>query len=73
MTKYAGVRPGSFHSYAIDILKNEARPMSVDEIFQKISEYKNSSSTRPRNSLVSVLLRSQHITRVSVGMYELSK
>tara|TARA_B110000467_G_C17997271_1_gene303528 strand:- start:276 stop:497 length:222 start_codon:yes stop_codon:yes gene_type:complete len=73
MSKYTDLRSGSFHSYAVKILEDEDRSMSVDEIFTKILEYKQSTSVRPRNSLVSVLLRSQHITRVGIGMYALKK
>ncbi len=73
MIKYTSHIPYSFHSYVIEILDKENLKISIDETCEDISICKNFKSKIPKNTLVSVLMRSKYITRFSKVMHKLKK
>lgn len=53
------------------ILKEEGRPMTVEELTKKILEVKKVRGKTPEKSLVSALIRSENFIRLNKGLYKL--
>ena len=62
---------GSLHSHIINILKEKNRSMTVNEIYESILPHKKINSTRPKNAITCVLLRSKYIVRTGIAEYKL--
>jgi len=65
------VKPSGYVDLAIKILKEEGRPMTIDELTKKILEVKKVKSKTPEKSLTSALIRSSSFIRLNRGLYKL--
>ena len=59
----------SFHGLAISILKNSNRPLTVEEITERILRVKRIKGKTPNNTINSILQYSKHAKRVGRGLY----
>ncbi len=61
----------SIHAITLKILKEHNKPMTIKEITPLVLKQKKFSGKNPRQSISSILQRSQYVKRVSKGTFQL--
>ena len=70
-TKWKSCYSNSIHFFIINILKNCKQPMTVTQITQKVIQKRKIQNVKPRNTVSSVLQRSNFIESTARGYYRL--
>lgn len=68
-TQKFGVSINSYHYLILQILEREKKPLTVQEIMEKLSKITKLGGKRPSGTITAILLRSKYVEKVDRNSY----